>query len=201
MYSVRHARSALAIAIALAIALPTATAARAASSGSSSRQDHCALNLHTGAFDCFATFTEVVRLATGGRVTDAPPAAAQAVGNPGLLRRMGFGVSRDKVTVDAAGFAIIIGLEFDGANHTGDAFTTYHPTSACTSTTADIDFALAVMHAGWDNRISSFMNFNGCFTKHYDGTNYTGASTGGFFDDRTTMPAGMDNRTGSLQFS
>jgi len=95
----------------------------------------------------------------------------------------------------------------EGTNYTGDAVT-FYSFWPCTGSTADIDWKVPVMPAGWDNRISSFMNFNGCFTKHFDGASYTGLTTPGFSNDQPTMPGAagpslfnMDNRTSSLQFS
>ena len=165
---------------------------------------NCTVDVDRGSVDCFATFSEAIRFATGGHVADAPRTAAEAAQDPELLRRMGAG---DKSTPILTFPRYVVGLEFDGKNYTGDAVT-FYSFWPCTGSTADIDWKVPVMPAGWDNRISSFMNFNGCFTKHFDGASYTGLTTPGFSNDQPTMPGAagpslfnMDNRTSSLQFS
>lgn len=134
----------------------------------------------------------------------APARAADAARNPGFLARLGSsGKSSAGTSQAAAQFAL--GLEFDFPGYTGDALYYVGP-APCTASTADTDYQLGVLAAGWNDRISSFLNFNNCYTKHYYWENFIEPPTATpYQNDQSAMPIvggfNYDNNTRSIRWS
>lgn len=67
---------------------------------------------------------------------------------------------------------------YDGQNGTGDALY-YYGGSACTATTTDADFSYSdLRRLGWNDRIESIKDFNGCDVNVYRDIAFVGGSTG-----------------------
>jgi hypothetical protein len=183
-------------AAAIALGVFTAPASSAAV------EDNCAVFVSEEPREqCFSTFTEAVRIATGGSVTDAPASAAEAVRDEALMRRMGFNGSKTSIPPVLVLFPLSI--EYDAANY-GAGAKLFYAAGPCTVSIADVDKQITDMPVFWDDRVSSFKNANGCWTNHYQLALFRGKATG-FLNDRPVMPVvtgtNMDNRTRSIRWS
>jgi hypothetical protein len=173
---------------------------------SAAEEEHCTVLVseREPTVTCFATFTEAVRVATGGSITDAPASVAEALRDEALMRRMG--LTAGKAESLPALTLYPVGIEFAAKNYveTPSTSLTYYDGSPCTGTTADVDKEVKDMPWLWDDRVSSFVNGNNCWTNHYQLALFRGKSTG-YLNDRTIMPTvtgtDMDNRTRSIRFS
>ncbi|ONI81432.1 hypothetical protein ALI144C_19035 [Actinosynnema sp. ALI-1.44] len=67
-----------------------------APSSGAADEDNCTVSVdwEDPTVTCFATFTEAVRVATGGSITDAPATVAEAVRDDALMRRMGVNLEK-----------------------------------------------------------------------------------------------------------
>ncbi|MEU4407448.1 hypothetical protein AB0F88_23230 [Streptosporangium sp. NPDC023963] len=140
-----------------------------------------------GTEHCFPTFTEAIRFATDGAVTDAPPSAVEGVDDPVLDALLGSSEkSADaEATPAAAGTLMIIGIEYEHINYRGASYT-FRGSRSCTGPTTNIDYSVNLPRHWWD-RISSFRNYSNCFTNHYAYTNFLPPATG-YLNDRAVMP-------------
>jgi hypothetical protein len=133
--------------------------------------------------DCFATFGEAIGFITGGEVAADSPAELDrlaATGGPDLV----------------AAASVILGYEYKNTGYSGGALVLYGASgSGCGSSTT---YGFSSMPSGWNNVISSARSFAGCWSTHYDLTNYGGTR-------RTCQGAcstlgTMNNRTSSIVF-
>jgi hypothetical protein len=92
------------------------TAASAAPSGAR----HCTLDTSSGAQSCFSSFTDAIRHASQGRVTDAPADLRAATTDPRLLGELA--AEATDTSVRAAG-DVIQGTFFDGTDYRGNSLT------------------------------------------------------------------------------
>jgi hypothetical protein len=91
-----------------------------------------------------------------------------------------------------AAAATLLGAEYDGSGFTGGAWFVYGGGASCN---AGASYGFASI-GGWDNRISSARTYNGCQSRHYDGTSYTGSSWLCWCSSMGTM----SNRTSSIYY-
>ncbi|MDG4829220.1 hypothetical protein O7627_07855 [Solwaraspora sp. WMMD1047] len=150
---------------------------------------------------CFDTLTEAVRTATAGRFADAPRTGAEAVKDPAFAAGVAAANADGRAALAAR---IVISIEYDLANHDEtDGTLIWYGDKECSNRTTDVDYSIAnynVSAPAWVNRITSFQTFGNCWTKHYENTNFGGASVG-FQGSRNHIGAAMDNRTSSEQWS
>ena len=92
-----------------------------------------------------------------------------------------------------AAASTLLGVEYDGSSFTGAAWYVYGGGASC-SAGASYGFASI---GSWSNRISSARTYNGCSSRHYDGTSYTGSSWLCWCSSMGTM----SNRTSSIYFT
>ncbi|MEU8378404.1 hypothetical protein [Streptosporangium sp. NPDC048865] len=180
-------------ALSLIASLPTAAGA-AATPGEPAPvpADNCVVDVAGGASGqgterCFPTFTEAIRFATDGAVTDAPATAAEGVDDPDLDALLGGGEKSagTEAPPDVAGASLVIGIEYQHRNHGGASYTFRGP-RRCTGPTTDIDYSVNLPRRWWD-RISSFRNYANCHTNHYAYTGFLPPATG-YLNDRAVMP-------------
>lgn len=187
--------------VAGAVVLTGIMVAAAPAGAADAEAQNCATYVSRGTTECFATFTEAVRVATAGEVTDAPATAAEAVRDEDLMVRLGAGdkLARPGTTIP---HQLLIGLEFDGTSYNGDS-KLFYDNEACTGPTSNVDHEVADL-GSWNDRISSFMNFNNCYTKHYSLANF-GGLTHDYANDMPVMPSGngldLNNKSRSIRWS
>ena len=189
--------------------LLAATAASAPAQAAPAPSKNCVVQLARGSsapatLTCFASFTDMIAAGTHGRITNAPARAADAARSPAFLSRLGSG-GKSAAVRPTANVQVALGLEFEFANYSGDALF-FVGGLACTTTTLDTDYQVGVLPAGWNDRISSFLNFNNCFTKHYFWENFIEPPTATpYQDDQPVMPivngVNYDNNTRSIRWS
>lgn len=163
---------------------------------------------------CFATFTQAIRFATNGAVTDAPATAAQGAKTPTLADKL---AAAKRVT---AGTAVVqqavIGIEYDAANYGMDSWSIIIVgNAACTASTTDVDYQWSMPeYLGgkriWDavSSYETFFNDTVCFAAHYWLSNY-GVPRTEFTSSRPSMPSlnvsggpfTGDNNARSVQWS
>jgi hypothetical protein len=211
-------RRARVLTLALGMALPGLAfipAAEAASAGHTPGEN-CVVQLSKesstpAGIKCFGSFTEAVRFATGGTISNAPANAADAVKSPSFTAALaasgqkGAGSRQHpRAPRSAAATGIIIGIEYDLANYgSGGSSLTFFGSAPCTVTTGDIDYQVDLPTTWWD-RISSFQTFNVCWAKHYYLQGYGGTSTP-YQPSQQTMPIvngiNFDNNARSIRWS
>jgi hypothetical protein len=195
--TIRHTIVATAV---LAALIASPVAANAAPAGTAAKAN-CVADL-TGRTTtrCFDTLTEAMTLATGGRFTDAPATAAEAVADRTFASKVdAANSSRTSLVND-----IVISIEYDlrDLDETGGTLV-WRGDKECSNRTTDVDYSInsyPVSAPSWENRISSFETFANCFAKHYETTNQNGASVG-FTGTRNYIGVAMDNRTSSQEWS
>jgi hypothetical protein len=191
-----------------AMAATPAGAAPAKPGAAGAMSGHCVIKMRPGlnkaaAQSCFGTFTEAISYASGGVVTDAP---AKATSSKALTAKIEAANTAALNPHAAQAAPLIIGVEYSDPNFAGWTLT-LSGTVTCTGPTGDIDYSLDLPSVAWD-QISSFTNFNICFTDHYFLQNFVLPRTG-FVSDRTTMPSmnigggpfNGDNNTRSITWS
>ena len=179
-----------------------------------SSNKNCVVTLKAGAnpapaTTCFATFTQAIRQATGGAVTDARATADAAMKDPSFLEKVN---AAARATSGAAAFqAAVVGVEFEAINHNPNPWSfTFSGPAVCTGPTNDIDYSVNLPAPIWD-QISSFQAFfpaTLCLADHYFLQNF-GLPRTGFAGSRTTMPpmnvgggpVNGDNNTRSITWS
>ncbi len=144
---------------------------------------HCWMDLDTGETGCYASFALVVDALSDGAVqVDADAATISEAQRAALAPLSTF----------------IIGQVFEDANYGGSSFT--FTASADCDTNADVDWNVASMPTGWNDRVTSFKSFGQCATKIWQDTNYGGASFG-FVVNSTNVGATMNDQTSSIQWN
>lgn len=93
----------------------------------------------------------------------------------------------------------VVAEEFEHRNHGGGKLRLLLPFD-CSASGTDRDYGFANMPSQWNNVVSSFKNYRGCDANHFDGTGFTGLSTG-LADSTTYIGSRMDEKTSSIIFS
>ncbi len=176
----RHVNRALALSLAGIVGVIALTPAPAAAV---EPETHCWMDLDSGETGCYSSFALVVDALSEGTVE----------------------VAADAITVtDAQRAAItplstfIIGQVFADASYAGSSYTFY--TSGDCDTNADVDWNVASMPTGWNDRVTSFKSFGQCATRIWQDTSYGGASYG-FYVNSTNVGATMNDETSSIQWN
>jgi hypothetical protein len=156
---------------------PTAAAPSSAVANEAPR--HC-VSGPSDEVQCFATFTEAIALATGGRITDAPADARAALDDPAFADRINEpllgGIHPDTTYV--------IGIDYIDANYGGNTWVWYR-TTPCDGNLGTIDYSIPNLNAepyseyGFNDSISSFHSYANCQTVLYADWYYEGAATNG----------------------
>lgn len=150
--------------------------------------ENCVIDVTSGSATpserCFPTFTEAIRFATDGAITDAPTTAAEGVDDPDLNELLGSS-EKSADTKEPIAALVVIGIEYGDAYYRGASYT-FRRTRNCTGTTTDVDYSFELPRRWWD-RISSFKNYANCHTNHYALSGFRGSETG-YLNDRSVMP-------------
>jgi hypothetical protein len=188
-------------------AVPAATSgdisesATAASRPPATSTPHCTQAAGAGqALHCFATFRAAIADATGGRITDAPASATTAALDPK------FSAEVDSVNAAAARSAAIapaavslLGIEYADANFTGATLTRTGAGSCDNS--ADVDFRVPSMPAGWNDRITSFKSFSNCAQQLFRSINFTGGSLTIIISSLANVGPAANDQASSITFN
>lgn len=103
---------------------------------------------------CFATFSEAIAFASGGRIHVGPNATPKDISPESLT----------------SGF--VLGIDFQNGSFSGSSFTA----TGSTECTGGHNFAITSMPGGWDNIVSSNYPSSGCNrARHWENTSYGGA--------------------------
>ncbi|MEV6634916.1 hypothetical protein AB0M54_29625 [Actinoplanes sp. NPDC051470] len=161
-----------------AVAATPVSAAPAKPGAAGAMSGHCVIKLRPGlnkapALSCFGTFTEALSYASGGAVTDAP---AKATSSKALTAKIEAANTAALNPAAAQAAPLVIGVEYSEPNFAGWTLTMSGSVS-CTGQTTDVDYSLDLPSVAWD-QISSFTNFNICFTDHYFLQNFALPRTG-----------------------
>lgn len=70
----------------------------------------------------------------------------------------------------------------------------------CTTAGGDIDASTPRMPPGWNDRVSSFAIYGGCWTKIFEHSNYRG-DTYGYAPDTEYLVDGMNDKTSSIRWT
>lgn len=162
----------------VAVAATPVSAAPGKPGAAGTMSGHCVIKLRPGinkaaARSCFGTFTEALSYASGGAVTDAP---AEATSSKALTAKIEAANTAALNPQAAQAAPLIIGVEYSDPNFAGWTLTMSGSVS-CTGSTGDVDYSLDLPSVAWD-QISSFTNFNICFTDHYYLQNFALPRTG-----------------------
>jgi hypothetical protein len=126
----------------------------------------CVARVSSREVTCFDTYREAMALATGGRVANAPLAAADGIGDLGLeaaIDQLGAGAS-SKPTASTMEATVPLVTEYADPDFGGNSLTIYGTAPCADNGTSNV---LDVMPDGWDNVISSYRTFNNCQAKHF----------------------------------
>ncbi|WP_144118545.1 hypothetical protein [Catellatospora sichuanensis] len=138
---------------------------------------------------CFDTFDKALQFASGGVLYDLPKGSSVAAKVDALNAKFGVNVVNT-----------VISIEYTGSNFTGSELIWTGTSGNCSTPTGNVDYFAASMPVGWANVISSFKTYANCWDKHYENTNFGGASVG-YEPTRSYIGAAMDNRTSSQRWS
>jgi hypothetical protein len=164
----------------------------AAPAGAAPTQDqHCAVDLSAGGrVTCYRTFTEAIAKATGGRITDAPRAAAAT--DADLTRRLN-ALARTKTPSAAQKADVVWGIEYEHDGYSGSSITSYNSRSCDENLSGGWDS----LPSRWNDRITSFRTYAGCEANHYEHSNYGGSQTG-YLGSTSNIGEAMNDRTSSI---
>ncbi|AVT33658.1 hypothetical protein C6361_34165 [Plantactinospora sp. BC1] len=188
----------LAPVVALALAVPAAAPAQAAEQAKPVTQ--CVLDVSVAAPNpvCFASFSEAVARATGGRISNAPADGNAALRDSAFRARLEASNTRGGKPSGsrAAAADIVIGIEYEDSDFE-DSRLLVTATSGCTS--AETDWLMATLPAGWNDQIGSYQTFANCLAKHYEHINFTGVSTA--YDAGQADMGWMDDEASSITWT
>jgi len=157
----------------------------------------CVVHLAAGGtMSCYNTFTKAIADATGGKITDAPLNAATAVASKDFNDRIN-ALAQVKSQPAAADAQVVIEISYQYRDYTGDDLI-WGTSSGCDADTG-IEWQAGSMPTGWNDRISSFRTFSRCQSKHWENTNFQGASTG-FWNSTSYIGDAMNNQTSSIKW-
>ncbi|MGP3975625.1 hypothetical protein ACTWQF_16765 [Streptomyces sp. 8N114] len=179
-----------------AVTAPAAQAAPTgpAAPGEGGQPRHCTLDLSTGAERCYASFTEAVDHASGGRIDDAPASARTAV-HDSRFRAEARSPAADG---DRQADSVIQGTFFDDPGFGGDSLT-ISGEGLCEKD-GWVDYQHDLEDA-WKNRISSVQPWGNCWVWLYPEPNLGGDRDGPFKENTSDIGALMNDRTQSIGFS
>lgn len=158
---------------------------------------HCVGNLVTKTNTCFSSFTDAIRYATAGRVTDAPANAAAAMRDTGFEAKLNattVGASRSSRVADT-----IISIEYPERDFGGDDQIWTASEGCPDNNIDDVDHEDSDMN-GRVNVVSSYKSFVNCWVEHFENISFGGASVGPL-PTRSYIGAAMDNRTSSIRWT
>ncbi|MFC6092440.1 hypothetical protein [Saccharothrix lopnurensis] len=145
---------------------PTASAGEGKPAASAAQGTHCVISVTTKAVDCFATITESIAFATGGRVTDAPSDVLTAVKDPDVTARINGG---------GPGALAVIGIQYYLANYGSHSLTVNGPDVGCDGPVDPPEYFVAPLPnfvpsggINWNNNIRSFQGYSGCWQALFD---------------------------------
>jgi hypothetical protein len=187
--------------------------ARASSNVSDVRDDsgkHCVATIGKSVsgrpdVECFSTFRDAIRDATNGRVSNAPKDASGFAGDRAMQKRIFSGATETSATGsrkisprsvtgnDVVGCCNVLSVEYEDSGFGGNTLTYRAKGRPCDS---DGGLEVGVSYVGdkWNDEISSYVGSGRCQVKHYQNSNYGGASTRlrqqdnymGIFNDETS---------------
>lgn len=120
-----------------------------------------------------------------------------------LLSQAPAALADDSVTIIKSGDGDTLRAVFyEHADGTG-AKLKYYGGSACSATTSDADYSRGVMPTGWNDRISSIRDYNGCDVKIYKDGPFAGDRTGyiNYGSSGHAVPSGYNDKTSSFRVS
>lgn len=186
-------------------ALGTALAFLPATAQAEEQGNHCVIDMSGGSFACFGTFTEAISYATGGRVTTVPNDVNKAQDDPKLKAHLAEQAAAEDCPQGGRD-GCILSIEYEDDEFDDSSLTARGPFS-CSGPVNDIDYELAQLPAGWNDRIGSFRgstdNFGPlaglCFVQHFRHSNFQGDWIG---PSPTTAHMGnMDDETSSIRWT
>ncbi|WP_271220701.1 peptidase inhibitor family I36 protein [Streptosporangium carneum] len=142
---------------------------------------------------CYATFTEAVADATGGRITDAPRDSVSAMADPAFDRRVN-ALSQDTGQAVAQASAVILGIEYEHGNYGGGSWIV-EADSGC-NPDPGLDWGFPYL-GNWNDKISSFRVYGDCWVNHYEDEDYGGATTG-WRGSTSYIGSAMNDETSSI---
>jgi hypothetical protein len=171
-------------------------------------QRHCVIDVGTRATACYASFTEALSTATGGRITDAPADARAALSDGTLVARINDRDAMPKAEGRADRDLTLWAIFFMGPQYSEWSFTLSATSGPCTTPLSDVDgyittyemqhWLVGGQYTSIDNEISSFQCFNNCWCRLYDGDgvgDYIG------YSPKEEVLGPMENRASSIYFS
>lgn len=147
---------------------------------------------------CYDTFTDAIRAATGGQITDAPADVRTAVNDQRLLERLRPTGETKNDDIQPRGVERVIAILHSGANFGGSSLT-YSADGDCTGSLFDIDFAEPYVGDEWNDEAESIKTFANCRTRLFEHRDFTGAMID-FAGDRTDFGI-LADKVSSLQWS
>ncbi|MCK1797062.1 hypothetical protein MTQ01_13750 [Streptomyces sp. XM4193] len=196
-----HHRRLRAAAVAVAVGAPLllggapAGAVTTADASPRTSDAHCVQDLGSGGLECYATFTDAVDAATGGRISDAPAGVEAAEGDARLHGRTAE-LARDRDAIRAG--EVIQGTFFDETNYGGGSLTVRG--EAPCKKDGWVDWQLT-LDDEWKDRISSVQPWAECWIWLYPEPDLGGERDGPFKENTPDIGSFMNDRTQSIGFS
>jgi hypothetical protein len=109
----------------------------------------------------------------------------------------------------SASASTIVGQEYVDANYSGASLTLAVGSNGFTCTDdissewgdpPNVDASVSSMPGGWNDKISSFRGYAGCWTKIFEHSGFGGASLG-YQADTSYVGGAMNDKTSSIRFS
>ncbi|MGB3376654.1 MAG: hypothetical protein WBA87_16130 [Microbacterium sp.] len=149
----------------------------AASASNAGDGDHCAANLDTGSFVCVIDQRDLAK------------AVFDATGEV-IVYESGHGEAR----IEGVTTAYALGIIHSYPDYGGGSRTVTASSTCSTSTYSYADLA----SIGWNDEIDSFKSYNGCQTKVWESTGFTGVSYG-YYTNSSDLGS-MRNRASSIRW-
>jgi hypothetical protein len=169
----------LAISLTTGCATDSDTADEATPTADTQDVSHCLTQIGSSDVTCYASFTELISAATGGRITDAPSDARVALADPAFHARVD-AVAKDRSVSPRTG-GPLIGIEFIDAGFSGGQLGITAPYgTGCDGNLATNDYSYTTFPTypdNWNDNVSSFESFAGCEQKLFENGGFGGAST------------------------
>ncbi|WP_433335181.1 hypothetical protein [Spirillospora sp. CA-294931] len=175
----------------------------APASAEAQKKANCVVHLSQGgAIDCYATFTEAMRDATNGRVTDAPKNARDAIKDATLTRRVNAAAAKKGAARAAAG-GTAIGVELEHNIGTlGGRSWTVEADYGCDGNLAGHDWEVRDLgDSWWNDEISGATAYGHCWVRHFEHHEFGGRSSGWARFNVNLTDVGMNDMTSSIQWS
>lgn len=164
---------------------------------------HCVIDLGTKSVSCYATFTEAISAATGGRVTTVPDDVTKVQDDPALKAYVAGQVAANCPGKDGC----ILSIEHEDDDYDDSSLTARGPYT-CSGPVTDIDYELPVMPPGWNDQIGSFLastdfgepSIRGlCYVQHFEHHYFQGGWIGP--SGSQSQMGGMDDETSSIRWT